>query len=111
MQTAQHSDPEVERAQREASAARAEKRLRVALLTNSVAIGGMEKHAEMIARDLDAQAAEVYAICPKWEEIEPWAQQFCGLAHASARIAPDRRYGTLRQLRDTVRLWRQLRDW
>lgn len=111
MQIVEHSDPEVDRDQRQAPKASAEKRLRVALLTNSVAIGGMEKHAEMIARDLDPQAAEVYAICPEWEEIEPWAQQFCDLAHASARIAPDQRYGRLRQLRDTARLWRQLRDW
>src|SRR5690242_3222012 len=105
MQTVQNSDPEVSDAQREASEPSAKKRLRVALLTNSVAIGGMEKHAEMIARDLDPQAAEVYAICPEWEEINPWAEQFCGLAHASARIAPDGRYGRLRQLRDAARLW------
>jgi glycosyltransferase involved in cell wall biosynthesis len=83
----------------------------VLLFTNSVAIGGMEKHAEMIARDLDSRYAEVYAICPQWDEIDPWAERFCGEVHASARITPDRRYGQVRQLREVARMWRQLRAW
>jgi glycosyltransferase involved in cell wall biosynthesis len=111
MQTLRDSDSEASATQPDSLEPSAGKRLRVLLFTNSVAIGGMEKHAAMIAHDLDAHVAEVYAICPEWAEIDPWAEQFCGLVHASARITPDRRYGQVRQLRETARMWRQLRDW
>jgi glycosyltransferase involved in cell wall biosynthesis len=88
-----------------------EKRMRVLLFTNSVAIGGMEKHAEMIARDLDRAAAEVYTICPMWKAIDPWAATFAEVAEQSGRITPDRRFGAFAELRETARLWRQLRHW
>lgn len=87
------------------------RRARVAIVTNSVAIGGMEKHAELIVRDLDRTLVEVFAICPRWEATEAWASRFCDLADHSARIAPDQRYGFALMLRDTFRLWRQLRAW
>jgi glycosyltransferase involved in cell wall biosynthesis len=86
-------------------------RLRVLLLTNSVAIGGMEKHVEMIARDLDRTQAEVFAVCPEWAPIAPWVETLAQAADHSARLAPDRRYGLPRGLRDTLRLWRQVRAW
>lgn len=86
-------------------------RVRVLLFTNSVAIGGMEKHVELIVRDLDRTWAEVYATCPRWEAIDPWAAVLTQAAEHSARITPDRRYGTLALLRETLRLWRQLRRW
>lgn len=86
-------------------------RLRVALFTNSVAIGGMEKHVEMIARDLDRSTAEVSTICPNWDAIEPWAETFAAASDHHARITPDRRYGVVNLARETWRLYRQLRQW
>lgn len=86
-------------------------RLRVLLLTNSVAIGGMEKHVEMIARDLDRTQAEVFAICPQWDAIKPWAETLATVADHSIRCTPDRRYGYRFLTRDVFRLYRQLRAW
>jgi glycosyltransferase involved in cell wall biosynthesis len=86
-------------------------RIRVALLTNSVWIGGMEKHVELIARDLDRSAAEVYAICPPWERTAQWTETLAQTADVLAQIAPDRRYGWSALLGETARLWRQLRRW
>lgn len=103
--------PVEDRAKLEIASATEGRRIRVAIFTNSVAIGGMEKHTELIVRDLDRSEVEVYAICPRWEPIESWAQRFCGLADQAARIAPDRRNGVAMMLRDTYRLWRQLRLW
>ncbi|HEX8036792.1 MAG TPA: glycosyltransferase 87 family protein, partial [Ktedonobacterales bacterium] len=88
--------------------------IRVLLMTNSVAIGGMEKHVEMLARDLSRDAADVYAICPRWEEIAPWAAtlaQSVDDAQHFAQITPDRRYGRLSLLKETLQLWQQLRRW
>jgi glycogen synthase len=92
-------------------ASREKERLRVALFTNSVAIGGMEKHVEMIAHDLDRREAEVYTICPRWDEIEPWAETLAANSDHHARITPDRRYGVVNLARETWRLYRQLRQW
>jgi glycosyltransferase involved in cell wall biosynthesis len=86
-------------------------RMRVLLFTNSVAVGGMEKHVELIARDLDRHWTAVHVICPRWEAIDPWAATLAQAAEYSARITPDRRYGMLALLRETARLWRQLRRW
>jgi glycosyltransferase involved in cell wall biosynthesis len=86
-------------------------RLQVALFTNSVAIGGMEKHVEMIARDLDRSEAEISTICPSWDAIEPWAEIFAANSDHHARITPDRRYGMANLARETWRLYRQLRQW
>jgi len=85
--------------------------MHIAIFTNSVSIGGMEKHAEMLARDLDRSRATVYTICPKWEPVEAWAKDFAAASDGTARITPDRRYGLLAELRETVRLYRQLRQW
>jgi|SRR5579859_18272 len=89
----------------------AHERIRVLLLTNSVAIGGMEKHVEMIARELDRTRAEVFTICPRWDAIEPWAAKLATVADHSMRCTPDRRYGYRLLARDTFRLYRQLRSW
>lgn len=104
-------DPREHAAPDRAPLGRSNRPLRVALFTNSVAIGGMEKHVAMIARDLDREAATVYTICPQWAEIDPWAEELASYAEASARITPDRRYGARRLLGETYRLWRQLRQW
>lgn len=86
-------------------------RLRILLFTNSVAIGGMEKHVELIARNLDRARAEVFVICPRWNSIEPWAATLTEAADHSMRCTPDRRYGYCALARDTLRLYRQLRTW
>jgi glycosyltransferase involved in cell wall biosynthesis len=86
-------------------------RLRLLLFTNSVFIGGMEKHVEMIARNVDRSAVEVFTIVPQWAQTDPWAELLERAADHSVRVAPDRRYGLRGQMRDSVRLWRQLRRW
>ncbi|MBF6589149.1 MAG: glycosyltransferase [Ktedonobacterales bacterium] len=86
-------------------------RLRVLLATNSVAIGGMEKHVELLARDLDRSAVEVYAACPRWEPVAPWVSVLTGLVAECALLTPDRRYGWLAMARETFRFQRQLRRW
>lgn len=86
-------------------------RMRVLLFTNSVAIGGMETHIEMIARDLDRSKVEVFTICPQWEPIDSWAATLAANADHSARITPDRRHGLLAFAKETIRFWRQLRQW
>jgi glycosyltransferase involved in cell wall biosynthesis len=86
-------------------------RLRVLLATNSVALGGMEKHVELLARDLDRSAAEVFAITPQWSATAPWSARMKQLADESAEITPDRRYGWLREWREALRFARQLREW
>jgi glycosyltransferase involved in cell wall biosynthesis len=85
--------------------------MRVLLFTNSVAIGGMEKLVELIARGLDRSAVEVHTICPKWEPIDAWALSLAQIADHSAQITPDRRYGLAGLLRETFRYWQQLRRW
>jgi glycosyltransferase involved in cell wall biosynthesis len=89
----------------------AAERIRLLLFTNSVAIGGMEKHVELIARGLDRSTAQVYGVTPQWEAIAPWNASFANAVDQIAHITPDRRYGTRSMLRETVRLWRQLRQW
>jgi glycosyltransferase involved in cell wall biosynthesis len=71
----------------------------------------MEKHVEMIARDLDHSAVEVFGIVPSWTATDPWADELERLLDHSARIAPDRRFGLWGQIRDSVRLWLQIRRW
>ena len=88
-----------------------EERMRILLFTNSVATGGMEKHVEMIARDLDRTQAEVFTICPRWDAIEPWAESLANVADHSMRCTPDRRYGYRALAREVFRLYRQLRAW
>lgn len=87
------------------------RRIRVGLFTNSVAIGGMEKHVEMLARDLDRAVVDVYGICPRWAASDAWANQFAQVADTFVQITPDRRYGLSRQIREIFRFYRQLRAW
>lgn len=84
---------------------------RVLLFTNSVAIGGMEKHIEMLARDLDSSKVELFTICPEWGPIAPWVAELEAIADASARITPDRRYGYAAFFKESFKLWRQIRRW
>lgn len=86
-------------------------RTRVLLFTNSVAVGGMEEHVELLARHLDRERFEVFAICPEWNATAPFAQSLGNVADHIAYITPDQRYGILRLYSETLRLMRQIRDW
>ena len=86
-------------------------RIRVLLFTNSVAVGGMEEHVELLARHLDRQRFEVFAICPDWQPIEPFSHSLGEVADYVATITPDRRHGLLGLLVETLRLARQIRQW
>ena len=86
-------------------------RLRVLLLTNSVAVGGMEEHVELLARHLDRRRFEVFAVCPNWQATEPFSHSLAEAADHIALITPDRRYGLWRLAKETFRFWRQLRHW
>ncbi|KAB8144418.1 glycosyltransferase family 4 protein [Chloroflexia bacterium SDU3-3] len=86
-------------------------RIRVLLFTNSIVVGGMEEHVELLARDLDRQQFEVYAICPDWPQTAPFGQSLARLADRFAMFTPDHRYGLLKLYRDSIRLYRQIRRW
>ena len=86
-------------------------RLRILLFTNSVAIGGMEEHVELLARHLDRRRFEVFAITPRWLPTASFSKAIAELADHSAEITPDLRYGLLSMVRETWRLAQQIRRW
>ena len=86
-------------------------RTRVLLFGNSNAVGGMEEHVVLLARHLNRQQVEVFAICPDWEPTKPFSQSLNSAADHMAQITPDRRYGLWRQIVETYRLFRHLRTW
>jgi glycosyltransferase involved in cell wall biosynthesis len=86
-------------------------RIRVLLFTNSVAVGGMEEHVELLARHLDRQRFEVFAVCPDSQPIEAFSRSLGEAADHTALITPDRRHGLRRMVIETFRLARQLRQW
>jgi glycogen synthase len=86
-------------------------RTRVLLFTNSVAVGGMEEHVELLARHLDRQRFEVFAVCPDWQPTKPFSHSLAEVADHIALITPDRRHGVWRQLKETLKLARQMRQW
>jgi glycogen synthase len=88
-----------------------DERIRVLLFTNSVAVGGMEEHVELLARHLDRERFEVFAVCPDWAPIEPFTRSLGEAADHIALRTPDRRYGVRRMLIETFRLARQMREW
>jgi len=88
-----------------------DERTRVLLFTNSVAVGGMEEHVELLARHLDRQRFDVFAVCPDWEPTEPFSRSLGEAADHIALRTPDRRYGLWRMLIETFQLARQLRQW
>lgn len=88
-----------------------EARTRVLLMTNSVAIGGMEEHVELLARYLDRARFDVYAICPAWEPTDEFRRNLADAADHLAVITPDRRRGLVEQLAETWRFLRQMREW
>ncbi len=86
-------------------------RLRVLLFTNSVALGGMEEHVELIARHLDRRRFEVFAVCPEWQATRPFSRALAETAEHFALITPDRRHGVPRLASETAKLARQMRKW
>lgn len=97
----------------DSSASRAGKRrrLRVLLFTNSVAVGGMERHVELLARHLDRQRFEVFGVCPDWEPTAPFTRSLAVVVDGLATITPDRRYGLLGLAAETARLASRIRQW
>lgn len=81
------------------------------LAVNSIYIGGMEEHVRLLARDLDRKRFVVHAVVPKWAPTETFSQNLELVADHVARLTPDRRYGLVAELRDALRLFRQVRRW
>ena len=50
-----------------ASPAESESRRKVLLFTNSVAVGGLEEHVRLIAKELDRTHFVVHCVFPDWE--------------------------------------------
>lgn len=86
-------------------------RIRVLLFANSVAVGGMEEHVELLGRHLDREKFEVFGICPDWEPTEKFSQAFRLVVDHAVNITPDRRHGRWKQFAETLRFFRQLRKW
>lgn len=89
----------------------AKRRLRVLLFTNSVAIGGMEEHIELLARHLDRKYFEVFAICPDWKPTQAFTRSLQAVTDHLAEITPDRRHSFWRFLKESYLMVRQLRRW
>ncbi len=79
------------------------------LMTNSVAMGGMEEHVRLIATKVDRQRYEVHAVVPDWPATEAFAASMAQASDRVTLLAPDRRYGRARQYRDAFALWRLAR--
>jgi glycogen synthase len=79
--------------------------------TRVLPVGGMEEHVELLARHLDRERFEVFAVCPDWEPTEPFSRSLGEAADHIALRTPDQRYGMWRMLIETFRLARQLRQW
>lgn len=77
----------------------------VLLLTNSVAIGGMEEHVRLLAAKLDRARFEVHVVYPDAADVEPFAPALKAASDHMARITPDRRDGPRRELTEVARLW------
>jgi glycosyltransferase involved in cell wall biosynthesis len=86
-------------------------RRRVLLFTNSVALGGMEEHVRLIARYLDREQFEVFTITPDWEPTRAFSEMMERESDQSTTLTPDARAGRLRQFREALRLYRQVRAW
>jgi glycogen synthase len=86
-------------------------RVRLLLFTNSIGTGGMEEHIELLARHIDRSHFEVCAISPDWEADEVFNRSLSQAADRWKTVTPDRRYGRWRQIKETVRFYRQIRNW
>jgi glycosyltransferase involved in cell wall biosynthesis len=71
----------------------------------------MEEHIILLARHLDRRLFEVFAICPDWEPTERFSQSMAKIADHVAQITPDRRYGLLKQISESLRFYGLLRTW
>ncbi len=81
-------------------------RVRLLLMTNSVAVGGMEEHVRLIAQELDRSRFEVHAVLPDWSATNDWAPALGAAADTLTFLTPDRRHGASAQVRE---LWRLVR--
>ncbi len=84
---------------------------RVLLLPNSIAMGGMEEHVRLLARHLDRHDFEVFVVCPDWPATTEFGEQLRKVADHVELISPDRRYGFSQQIRESIKLTRQVRAW
>lgn len=87
------------------------RRRRILLLTSSVAMGGMERHVELLARHLDRTRYDVFTICPEWPTIEEFDATLRRISDHHVRCTPDRRWGLRRQLCEAWALYRHIRNW
>lgn len=88
-----------------------DRRTRLLLFTNSVFMGGMERHVELLARHIDRSRYEVFTVCPTWPrtaELDAALQQ---LSDHHERFTPDRRWGLRRQASELWAFYRELRRW
>jgi glycosyltransferase involved in cell wall biosynthesis len=90
---------------------RPNRRIRLLLFTNSVFIGGLERHVELLARHLDRSRFEVFSITPGWPRTVDFDLAMQRLSEHHASISPDRRWGLAREVRGLFRLYRQLKQW
>ena len=86
-------------------------RTRVLLFTNSITIGGMEEHVELLARHLDRKRFEVFSMCPDWPGLEPFQRSLEKASDHFALATPDSRYDTRRLVTEAVGMTQKLRAW
>ena len=71
----------------------------------------MERHVELLARDLDRAHHEVFTICPRWPAIDAFDAALRRVSDHHTRCTPDRRWGLRREMVEAWRLYRHLREW
>lgn len=84
-------------------------RQRLLLMTNSVAVGGMEEHVRLLAACIDRKRFEVHLALPEWAATDDWSTSASRSADRFWRITPDRRHGIGGLVRETLALWRLAR--
>jgi glycosyltransferase involved in cell wall biosynthesis len=85
--------------------------IKLLLFTNSVQVGGMEEHVELLARHLDHDKFKVYGISPHWEPTEKFSKSLAAEVEELVEITPDRRYGLWKEVEEAYKFFRQLRKW
>lgn len=86
-------------------------KIELLLFTNSVQVGGMEEHVELLARHLDHNEFKVYGISPHWEPTEKFSKSLEAEVDELVEITPDRRYGLWKEIEESYKFFKQLRKW
>ena len=81
-------------------------RVRLLLYTPNYGVGGMEKHIELLARHINRERFEVFAICPDFDSIKSFRDSLAQASDHFAAISFDHWH-----LGNFLKLVQQIREW